>query len=813
MNRQQRLLLQSSVLASSLFLAMPALARGGAPGARQSQDNATWTYAGKTGIGTSYERYLNRQYQDNGPTGRIAKVWFSIAQGIITETAYGRIDEAQIKDLQFLVTGNGFFDEEKKATDHTIDYLYSDAQGRPKSLAYRIVNTAKNGKYAIEKSVFTDPDRQTLFVRVKFTAKENGVTPYILINPHIGNSGRYDVAYVGRDAQGKGYLNARQHQDKFLSLRSTADFATMSAGFEGTSDGWADLNDNGVMDWDYDWADDGGGNVVMMAKLGALDANQSKTFDIAIGYGATHDAAMSEADGSLQEGYEALLKKYNGEGAAIGWEDYLASLADLSAMTAATADGGKLLFASAMVLKAMEDKQNPGALIASLSVPWGETVSANEFATGYRAVWPRDFYQCAMALLALGDRETPRVAFEYLPQVQVRSPSMTRAGLKIESGRPGWFLQKTRVDGSLEWVHLQMDQTAMPIMLGWKLWKNGVLSDSEIAGKYWSMLKPAAEFLANGGQIRLTFQDGTTNDYAVTPPWTRMERWEEQEGYSPSTEAAIITGLLAAADIARRANDPGAAAWYEQKADQFKNNLANSLFTTSGAFNGGQNNGRYYLRITRNENPNDGEPIDGSNGRPALSEKQVLDAGFLELVRYGVLPANDPQIVDSLDELDDMSLPENLRVKYRFAFGGRSDYPGWRRYGNDGYGERTDNGGNYEGGNTAQRGRVWPIFTGERGHFELERVKAANRGQITAQQIDALKAVYAGGMEQFANEGLMLPEQVFDGVGDNSTHHFAVGEGTNSATPLAWSHAEYIKLVKSLADRNIWDSYPIARRP
>lgn len=68
-------------------------------------------------------------------------------------------------------------------------------------------------------------------------------------------------------------------------------------------------------------------------------------------------------------------------------------------------------------------------------------------------------------------------------------------------------------------------------------------------------------------------------------------------------------------------------------------------------------------------------------------------------------------------------------------------------------------------------------------------------------------------MEQFANEGLMLPEQVFDGVGDNSTHHFAVGEGTNSATPLAWSHAEYIKLVKSLADRNIWDSYPIARRP
>ncbi len=103
------------------------------------------------------------------------------------------------------------------------------------------------------------------------------------------------------------------------------------------------------------------------------------------------------------------------------------------------------------------------------------------------------------------------------------------------------------------------------------------------------------------------------------------------------------------------------------------------------------------------------------------------------------------------------------------------------------------------------------MFTGERGHFELERVKAANNGQITAQQINELKSVYAGAMEQFANEGLMLPEQVFDGVGSNSTHQFTVGEGTDSATPLAWSHAEYIKLVKSLTDRNTWDSYSIAR--
>jgi GH15 family glucan-1,4-alpha-glucosidase len=79
-------------------------------------------------------------------------------------------------------------------------------------------------------------------------------------------------------------------------------------------------------------------------------------------------------------------------------------------MIAMTNDDGKLLQASALVLKAMEDKTHPGALIASLSIPWGDTRSADVYETGYRTVWPRDFYQCAMALLALGDTGTPVAA-------------------------------------------------------------------------------------------------------------------------------------------------------------------------------------------------------------------------------------------------------------------------------------------------------------------------------------------------------------------------------------------------------------------
>ncbi|MGB0899952.1 MAG: glucan 1,4-alpha-glucosidase, partial [Psychrobium sp.] len=83
----------------------------GAPGAP-----STWAYAGKTGIGSSYEAYKDLAYSDEAATGKVSKVWFSLAQGIITETMFGLIHEAQIKDMQFVITGKGFVDTEQHDT-------------------------------------------------------------------------------------------------------------------------------------------------------------------------------------------------------------------------------------------------------------------------------------------------------------------------------------------------------------------------------------------------------------------------------------------------------------------------------------------------------------------------------------------------------------------------------------------------------------------------------------------------------------------------------------------------------------------------
>ncbi|NOZ67607.1 MAG: glucan 1,4-alpha-glucosidase [Alphaproteobacteria bacterium] len=761
------------LLTISLLGCAEKLPEGQAPGAPGQP--SVWAYAGKTGIGTAYTPY-------DTPSDQRSKVWFSVAEGILTETMYGLIHEAQIKDMQFLIKGEGYLDTEKDDTISTIDYLYKDEAGRPLSLAYRIINRDRDGKYEIEKHIFTDPARNVLFLRVIFRALKGGITPYLILNPHMANTGSGDHAAVGANA-----LYASEG-DVFLTMKSSGAFVKSSAGFVGISDGLTDLRDNGQMDWTYDTTGQAGGNVALTAELSPL-ASGEVTYDFTIGFGQTAKGSAQAADQSLATGYDAILAHYNK-----GWQGYLAGLSALPQMVGTTTDGGKLLYTSAMVLKAQEDKTYPGALIASLSNPWGETVSAEESATGYKAVWPRDFYQCAMAFLALGDHETPLKAFEYLKKVQVTDKT---PGNK---GATGWFLQKTHVDGVLEWVGVQLDQTAMPIMLGWKLHEAGILSDEQMVKWYREMLKPAADFLVRGGEVNVDW-----NKWQVIPPLTQQERWEEQTGYSPSTTAAIIAGLVSAADMARLAGDEAGATLYLKTADDYAAKIEPRMFTTAGVYG----NDRYFLRITANENPNDDGVVTKNNGRAAMKEQKILDGGFLELVRYGVRRADDGAILDTLPEFDDQTRADAFRVKYDFTFAGvEGKFPGWRRYGNDGYGEDADDGLNYGRMTPGQRGRVWPFFTGERGHYELARLRVEN-ATVPADKIEALKNTYVKAMELFANEGMMLPEQVWDGVGANSPNHYTIGEGTNSATPLAWTHAEYVKLVRSLKDGQVWDYYPL----
>ena len=195
-------------------------------------------------------------------------------------------------------------------------------------------------------------------------------------------------------------------------------------------------------------------------------------------------------------------------------------------------------------------------------------------------------------------------------------------------------------------------------------------------------------------------------------PVTQQERWEEVSGYSPSTLASNIAALICAACFSRERGDEPTAKFLEDYADFLDSHVESWTVTTQGSLVPGIS--RHYIRILPEsvdnrqpeEDPNRGaltianRPPDAQHKFPA---KDIVDAGFLELVRYGIRKADDPLMVDSLHVVDAV-----LKVDTPFG-------PCWHRYNNDGYGQREDGGPFVTWG----KGRAWPLLSGERGHYEL----------------------------------------------------------------------------------------------
>ncbi len=198
------------------------------------------------------------------------------------------------------------------------------------------------------------------------------------------------------------------------------------------------------------------------------------------------------------------------------------------------------------VVLAHEDKTYAGAFIASASIPWGYAKGDDDLG-GYHLVWTRDMVQSATALLACGRVETARRALVYLACTQ----------------RPdGSFAQNFWIDGTPYWTGLQLDEVAFPIILAWRLWKLDGLGNFDV----FPFVERAAGFLVR---------------YA---PVTQQERWEECAGYSPSTLAAVISGLICAADIARAHSAPELDSFWKSRPIGFRATWKTGLLPTTGCF-------------------------------------------------------------------------------------------------------------------------------------------------------------------------------------------------------------------------------------
>jgi glucoamylase len=386
-----------------------------------------------------------------------------------------------------------------------------------------------------------------------------------------------------------------------------------------------------------------------------------------------------------------------------------------------------------MTLAAHEDKTFRGAFIASPTMPWSWGTGFEQPVSGvYHAVWSRDLYQIVTALLAAGDRGAAERALTYLFTHQQKPD--------------GSFWQNTFVDGTPHWTNVQMDEVAFPIVLAWQLGRDD-------ATTYAQHIKSAADYIVANG------------------PKTPQDRWENQDGWSPGTIAAEIAGLVSAADLARKAGADDDAARYEATADDWQSHVESWTATTNGPYSADP----YYLRLTKDANPNDGSTYSiGDSGPSAADERTVVDTSFLELVRLGVKRPDDPTIRNSIAVADDRLAVDTPNGRF------------WHRFDFDGYGEQRDGApwDSFPPDSQATLGRAWPIFAGERGEYELAAGSSAT----------ARLAAIAGA----ANDGFMLPEQVWDDQPPSGQPGFPPGEGTLSATPLAWSHAQFVRLAWSI---------------
>jgi len=615
----------------------PILYAPGHPGISPS-----WTSSAKSGVGTA--------------ASSRSRVWFTISQGIVNEVYYPRIDQANTRDLGFLVTdGSSFFSEEKRDTKQHILPL---AQGVP---GYRLTNTCKKERYRVVKTVVTDPHLNVLLQQIHFEPLRGQLTDYglyALLAPHINNRGYGNNGWVS-DYKGMPMLFA-QRDSTALALASSTPFSAMSCGYVGFSDGWQDINAHKRITWSYSKAPDG--NIALTGEIDLSACNGS--FILVLAFGRNAAEAGQQARAALMKDFNHVVNDY-----ISGWEELQAQCLDLGRVGET---GFDLYRVSTAVLKTHEAKHFIGGMIASLSIPWG-FAKGNCDLGGYHLVWPRDLVESAGGLLAAGDTESARQTLLYLMSTQEAD---------------GHWPQNMWLNGIPYWGGVQMDETAFPILLA-----DALRRINELKGlNPWSMVRQAASFLVCNG------------------PVTQQDRWEEDGGYSPFTLAVEIAALLAAADFADEVGKKQVADYLRQTADTWNENIERWTYVTNTDLARKAGVEGYYVRIAPPEVAEAASPLQGfvpiKNAPPSQISAPVsyiVSPDALALVRFGLRSASDSRIINTIKVIDAF-------LKTETATG-----PVWHRYNHDSYGEHED-GDPFDGTGI---GRGWPLLTGERAHYEL----------------------------------------------------------------------------------------------
>ncbi|HEU5392465.1 MAG TPA: glycoside hydrolase family 15 protein [Streptosporangiaceae bacterium] len=540
--------------------------------------------------------------------GQGCKVWYTVAGGVLSDVYEPTIDNTDVSTLQYIVTdGSTFTDLQSRDMTYT-------AAADPTGMACTVTSTDARHGYRLVTTYITDPARDTVLMHTSLQALPGsgvslaGLHLYARLDAHVNGNGGGGSANVGANSgtvddsgvpvvfSTNTVTNAANRDyavPTYMALASTPQ-GTASVGYAGSaSDGLTQLDSARALT-PYTSAPDG--HIVATENV---TPGASRQVTLALGFGRSQAQSVSVARSSLSRPFALTAASY-----LAGWAGYDARLRPPPARELKLASH---YYLSANVLKASEDKTFPGAIVASLASPWGQSVPAGVTSDGepsyfgsYREVFARDLYEAFTGLMADGDVAAARAATLFLfDRQQLPDGAMPRNSLLNGKAAPD-------TGGT------QMDEAAYPILMAYLA---GLGGDASL---YQDHIRPAADFLVTNG------------------PSDGVERWEEQTGYSPSTIAAEIAGLTAASAIAASHGDATRARLYQATADDFQRNIKAWTVTTTGP-----DGPRYFIRLSKTGDPNAAISYSLGNGGPTLDQRSVIDGGFQELVRLGELPVSD----------------------------------------------------------------------------------------------------------------------------------------------------------------------------
>ena len=620
------------------------------------------------------------------------RLWFTTGFGILNEVYWPRADIPQIRDLGFIVAdGAGFWVEVKRLENYQ---LLLPSSGIP---AVEIVH--RHERFELRLRIAPDPRCDALLVDVQLDG-EASLRPYALLAPHIGGTGLGNFATAGW-CRGRPVLSAEQ--GPFGLALAAVDpgrrdaWQRMSAGYVGSSDGWQDFSRNGALTWCYETA--GPGNVALVGELPCRAT-------LALAFGASQTAAATLA-------FTALTVPFS-----VSWEEHVTAWTNWRNSLRLPPDLPSSLHdevaTSAMVLRVHQDKIFPGAMVASLSIPWG---NSRDDLGGYHLVWPRDLVECAGGLLALGQTAEARDVLRYLMATQQED---------------GHWWQNQWLGGTPFWTGVQLDEAAFPVLL-----VAGLAEHSALAGlQPEDMVRRALGFIARNG------------------PATDQDRWEEDAGVNPFTLAVCIAALVCGADFLpepARGFVLDLADWWNDRVEAWCVAHGTRLARAAGVE-------AHYVRVAPLSAGRGDErlrrvlPIKNLAIDPQLPAEEQVGADFLQLVRLGLRDPSDALIRASIEVVD-----RELRRQTPSG-------PSWGRYSGDGYGEPGD-GSPFNG---AGKGHAWPLLTGERGHYELAAgrdarpyleamLAMAGRGGLIPEQIWDAEPIPAHRLEPGRPSGSAMP--------------------------------------------------------